>query len=217
MLGFDLQTLISNLIPNLIIMVIALTVHEFAHAATANYFGDDLPRQTGRLTLNPLAHLDPVGSLVFIIAGFGWAKPVQVTPWVLQRRSPAALMWVSLAGPFSNLILAILGAVPFRIGLISVNSITSEGTLGILPSLPYFMFLFVVTNMLLAFFNLIPLAPLDGEKIADYFLPPNLARILDQIRPFSVLILMAIVFLLPRLGIDIFGPVYSITYLLIGW
>jgi len=211
MFGLDASVLLSNLI----ILVIALTVHEFAHAATATYFGDDLPRREGRLTLNPLAHLDPLGSLVFVLVGFGWAKPVPVNPWVLQRRSPAALMWVSLAGPFSNLLLAILAALPFRLGLFTLQSFGGGG--GLLPTLPAFLFQCVSTNLLLAFFNLIPLAPLDGEKIADYLFPPNIARFWDQIRPYSLLILIGLVFVLPRFGLDIFAPVRAMTFLVIGW
>src|SRR5512139_2451174 len=115
MLGLDPSTLICRII----VLLTAFSVHEFAHAWTANYFGDDTPRQNGRLTLNPLAHLDPIGSIVLLFAGFGWAKPVPVNPYALERRSPAALMWVSLAGPLSNLLMALIAAIPFRLGLIS--------------------------------------------------------------------------------------------------
>ena len=104
-----------------IVLITAFSVHEFAHAWTANYFGDDTPRMNGRLTLNPLAHLDPIGSLMLIFAGFGWAKPVPVSLYALERRSPAAPMWVALAGPLSNFLMALLAAIPFRLGLIKVN------------------------------------------------------------------------------------------------
>src|SRR5512145_1956195 len=104
-----------TLVLNAMILFIALPIHEFAHAWTANYFGDDTPRLYGRLTLNPLAHLDPMGSLMMIVVGFGWAKPVPVNPYALGRRSESAYMWVSLAGPLSNLLQAILGAVVFRV------------------------------------------------------------------------------------------------------
>lgn len=114
---FDLDP--SSLFARLIILFIVFPVHELAHALTADYFGDDTPRVNGRLTLNPLAHLDPIGSLLLLVAWFGWAKPVPVNPYTLQRKSPAALMWVSLAGPASNLLMAILAAIPFRLGLVS--------------------------------------------------------------------------------------------------
>ena len=115
MLGLSL----SELVTRLITLVIALSFHEFSHAWTANAFGDDTPRANGRLTLNPLAHLDPIGSLMLILVGFGWAKPVPIDPYNLNRRSPSAVLWVSLAGPFSNFILAMLAAIPLRFNLIA--------------------------------------------------------------------------------------------------
>ena len=108
MLGLSVQDLISRII----VLVIAFSVHEFAHAFVANAYGDDTPRLNGRLTLNPLAHLDLMGSLLLVFAGFGWARPVPVNPYALSRRSSAALMLVALAGPMSNLGLAILPPSP---------------------------------------------------------------------------------------------------------
>lgn len=218
-----MQSLLPSL-PELItfgiILLTAFPVHEFAHAWTANYFGDDTPRLNGRLTLNPLAHLDPLGSLMMILAGFGWAKPVPVNPYALQRRSPAATMWVSLAGPMSNFLMAILAAIPFRLGLVAVEDIFKPtGT--ILPSLPGFLFLFIYINLWLMLFNLLPLFPLDGEKVLGYFLPPPAARFLENIRPYGPIILMVIIFVLPFFGINIISqliqPVFSaLTRLLIG-
>src|SRR3990170_8923316 len=110
MLGLDPAELIARAI----VLILAFTVHEFAHAFVADYFGDDTPRSMGRLTLNPLVHLDPIGSLLLLVVGFGWAKPVQINPFVLERRSSAAMMLVSLAGPLSNFLMAVLAAIPFR-------------------------------------------------------------------------------------------------------
>lgn len=210
----------ATLIARLIVLVIAFTIHEYAHAWTATQFGDDTPRLYGRLTLNPLAHLDPMGSLVLLFAGFGWAKPVPVNPYALQRRSSAALMWVSLAGPFSNLLLAILAAVPFRLGMASVYT-------GFAPSESYFPSLskilveFISINLVLLLFNLIPLAPLDGEKILEYFAPPTWARTLDNIRPYGPMILVVIALVLPFFGIDLIGwiigpPLQALLSLLVG-
>ncbi|MBN2147412.1 MAG: site-2 protease family protein [Anaerolineales bacterium] len=200
MLGLDPATLVSRLI----ILVIAFSVHEFAHAWTANHFGDDTPRFNGRLTLNPLAHLDIMGSLMLLVAGFGWAKPVPVNPYVLRRRSPSALMWVSLAGPASNFLMAVLAAIPFRLRLISVYDTATSS--GFLPTLPSFLIEFIIINLTLMLFNLIPLAPLDGDKIADYFIPPAWGRFLDTIRPYGPLILLALLFAIPAFtGIDIVG------------
>ena len=208
------------LITYAIILLTAFPVHEFAHAWVADRYGDNTPRANGRLTLNPLAHLDPLGSLMMIIAGFGWAKPVPINPYVLQRHSPAATMWVSLAGPMSNLLMAIIGAAFFRIGLVSISDITFVSG-EILPNIPLFLFLFIRVNLWLMLFNLIPLFPLDGEKVLDYFLPPAAARVLENIRPYGPIILMGILFLLPMVGIDVIGkviqPAFSfLTGLLIG-
>jgi len=216
MLGLDPPTLISRLI----VLVITFTIHELAHAWTATQLGDETPRQYGRLTLNPLAHLDPMGSLLLLVAGFGWAKPVPINPYALQRRTPAGVMWVSLAGPFSNLLMAILAAIPFRMGLVSVYDGLASSR-AILPSLSQIMVQFILINLLLCLFNLIPLAPLDGEKIVDYFLPPNLAKVFDQIRPYGPIILIAIVMLGPMFKLDIIGmiimpPLRALFNLLVG-
>lgn len=200
MLGLDAPTLIARLF----VLMTAFAVHEFAHAWTANYFGDDTPRQYGRLTLNPLAHLDVMGSLMLVFVGFGWAKPVPVNPYALERRSPAALMWVSLAGPMSNLLMAILAAIPFKLGMLSVYDAFGSNS-GLLPSLPYLFFEFVSINLILMLFNLIPLYPLDGEKIAQYFFPASWGDFLNQIRPYSSLIFIVVFFGLPMIGIDVFG------------
>lgn len=215
---FDLSP--AALIARLIVLVVAFTIHEFAHAWTATQFGDDTPRLNGRLTLNPLAHLDPMGSLVLLFAGFGWAKPVPVNPYLLERRSSAALMWVSLAGPLSNFLLAILAAIPFRAGLLSVNRAFASAP-GFLPSIEMILLEFIVINLVLMLFNLIPLAPLDGDKIADYFFPPTLARFFDRIRPYGPVILLLLLVGGPALGLDIIGwiirpPMQALIRLLLG-
>jgi Zn-dependent protease len=201
----------------LITLVISLTIHEFSHAKVADLFGDDTPRMNGRLTLNPLAHLDVFGSLMLLIGGFGYAKPVPINPYQLGKRSPAALMLVALAGPLSNFTLALLACIPIRIGLVSGYSDSP-----LLLSAYDFLTTFVFLNVTLAFFNLIPLAPLDGDKIADYFFPPSWAQVLQTIRPYGPMILIFLIFVLPRLiGVDIlnvliYPPIYRMTDLLIG-
>jgi Zn-dependent protease len=209
----------ATLIARIIVLLVAFTIHEFAHAWTAVQFGDDTPRMYGRLTLNPLAHLDPMGSLVLLAVGFGWAKPVPVDPYALQRRSPAALMWVSLAGPFSNFLLAILAAIPFRAGLVAISDLYLQS--GFFPNPAKILYEFVVINLVLMLFNLIPLAPLDGEKIADYFLPPPASTYLERIRPYGPMLLIIIAVVLPFLGIDLIGwiigpPLRALFTLLVG-
>ncbi len=212
MLSLDPSTLIARII----VLVVAFTIHEFSHAATADYFGDDTPRANGRLTLNPLAHLDPIGSLLLLVAGFGWAKPVPINPYALNRRSSAAVAWVSFAGPLSNLLMAVFAAIPFRLGLVSLNDIGGGSASHLLPTIPELLYSFIAINLILMLFNLIPLAPLDGEKIADYFFPPSWSRVLDQIRPYGPMILMAVIFIGPLVHLDIFGWVIGVpmTYLL---
>lgn len=214
--GLDPATLISRIF----VLIIAFTIHEFAHAVTANYFGDDTPRMNGRLTLNPLAHLDPIGSLLLLVAGFGWAKPVPVNPYALQRRSSAAMMLVSLAGPFSNLIMAILASILFRTGVLSLADAFAPHQ-SFFPTPAQMAFEFIAINLILLLFNLIPLAPLDGEKIAEYFFPPSVARVWETIRPYGPMILLAIVFVGPFLGLDIIGwimgpPLRALLALLVG-
>jgi Zn-dependent protease len=196
MLGLSFSTLLTRVIT----LVIALTVHEFSHAWVANELGDDTPRINGRLTLNPLAHLDVFGSLMLVLAGFGWAKPVPVNPYTLQRRTPAGMMLVSVAGPVSNLILAILAAIPVRMGLIGISANLN----GLLPSLNQFFTEFIFINLLLLLFNIIPLFPLDGEKVLEYFLPQSGKEFLHRMRPISPFILMILMFIGPRFGLDIF-------------
>lgn len=203
MFGLSLPTLISRIVT----LVTALTVHEYSHARVADSFGDDTPRLNGRLTLNPLAHLDVLGSLMLVVAGFGWAKPVPVNPYALGKRSNAAFMWVSLAGPASNLLLAIIAAIPIRLGW--VTYVTGMGSTSLLPSPYEFLREFIFINLILMLFNLIPLAPLDGDKIFAYFSPPPLARALDQIRPYGPMVLLLVFLLGPLIGLDVIGWVMT--------
>lgn len=197
-------------------LVIAITLHEFAHAYVADRLGDPTPRMNGRVTLNPLAHLDPIGTLMMIFAHFGWGRPVPINPYALGRRTPAGVMWVSLAGPVTNFLLAVLGAVPLRLGWASPIPLQN-----FLPSSMGFLDAFVFTNLFLALFNLIPIAPLDGEKIAGYFLPPSIGRVFESLHPYGPMILILLLFVAPMLGFDFIGrlvepPVNQLMYFLVG-
>lgn len=211
----------ATIISRIIILLISLSVHEFAHAWTADRFGDNTPRINGRLTLNPLAHLDPIGTLMFIIAGFGFAKPVPVNAYALRRRE---FMWVALAGPLSNLLLAILGAILFRIFFYPWGGVfTYPGTQSItfLPSLVDFLWYFITINIVLMLFNLIPLYPLDGEKVLDGLAPITWQNQLARIRPYGPMILLGLVFLGPVIGLDILNlilvtPMIFLRRLLLG-
>ena len=179
----------------IVAIALGITVHEFMHAWTAHRMGDDTGRLTGRLTLDPRAHLDLWGSLLIVLIGFGYGKPVPVNE---SRLSPGriGMSFVSLAGPLTNLALAAIAAIPLRFGTAEVLGDTYER---ILVSI-------VVFNCLLAIFNLIPIPPLDGSKVVYGFLPPQMAyswRTFEQYGPF---ILLAILFLLPYFRIDVLGP-----------
>lgn len=198
MLGLTPSVLISRLL----ILVIALTFHEFMHAFIADRLGDDTPRRAGRLTLNPLAHLDPIGSIMLILIGFGWAKPVPINPYNLNRHSSAGVLWVSLAGPASNLLLAVVGAIPIRLGILPITT----GS-GFFPTLFGFLYTFVLINLLLGVFNLIPISPLDGEKIFGSLLPRAWQPGWERFQAIGPIVLLALLFLLPLIGIDVIGAV----------
>ncbi|MBA4420022.1 MAG: site-2 protease family protein [Anaerolinea sp.] len=212
---FDLTP--SQIISRVLILLIALPVHELAHAYTAHFFGDTTPERNGRLSLNPLVHLDPLGTIMLLIAGFGWAKPVPVNPYTLEKRSPSANLLVSLAGPMSNLALAILAALPVRFGLIRLTGSTGS----FFPAPAEFILWFIIINLALMLFNLIPLFPLDGEKVVSYLLPPNLSRYMEAIRPYGSMILLGLIILGRMSSIDVIGwimdwPLYSLFGLLTG-
>lgn len=165
--GFD----VSRFLMFLLAIVLGITVHEFAHAWTADRLGDEVPRSQGRVTLSPLAHLDPLGSLFMLVSyfagmGIGWGRPVQTNPnnyQKIDRRLGHSL--VTVAGPVSNLILALLFALVLRSGVIPPGDAYDVLVLRI-----------VWINLLLFFFNLIPLYPLDGAHLLANALPRSLAE-----------------------------------------
>ena len=212
------------LISRIIVLLTAFSVHEFAHAWTANYFGDETPRINGRLTLNPLAHLDPMGSLLLVVAGFGWAKPVPVNPYTLRRSAPSAMMWVALAGPLSNFLMALLASIPFQLNILNLDdlflSFATQGN-SIFPTPIEFLWEFITINLVLMLFNLIPIPPLDGDKILDFFLPDAWKDRMAQIRPYGPMILIVLFIAGPYMGIDVLGwilgpPLRFLINLLVG-
>lgn len=215
MLTPDLPTLVSRIIT----LVIAFTVHEFSHAWTADQQGDPTARRQGRLTLNPLAHLDVLGSLLLLVAGFGWAKPVPFNPYNLRSGPRTGTAIVAAAGPFSNLILAILAAIPFRLGVVSQFALEPTGRF--LPTLPGFLSDFIWINLILLFFNLIPLPPLDGHKIAVGVLPDPLAGFFERLAPYGPMLLLLLLFIGPLFRLDpvrllVIPPTSLVYSLLIG-
>ncbi|MFK7861585.1 MAG: site-2 protease family protein [Granulosicoccus sp.] len=150
-------------------IIISLSVHEYAHAASARHFGDRTAEQQGRLTLSPLAHIDPMGLLMIILVGFGWAKPVPTNP--RNFNSQWATPLIAAAGPFSNLVLAFL-AVNLHAVMISMGL-----DFAVSPAAQTFFSLFVLINIALMLFNMIPLGPLDGHYILPYLLPRSVAEV----------------------------------------
>ena len=190
----NLDISLEPIIAKLIILLVAFPVHELAHALTADYLGDLTPRRMGRISLNPLRHLDVVGSIMLFIANIGWAKPVLVNPNNLRGNPRRSMLIVAAAGPASNLVMAGLAAIPLRMGL--------GGSVPYLyPILTYFIYI----NLVLVFFNLIPIPPLDGYKILMGILPPEMTFRLRPLEQYGFLILIALIFFLPMLGINTLG------------
>ncbi|MDX1414370.1 MAG: site-2 protease family protein [Candidatus Promineifilaceae bacterium] len=195
MLGLDPATLIARII----VLLIAFTVHELAHAVTANFLGDLTPKRQGRLTLNPLKHLDLFGSIMLIISGFGWARPVMVNPYNMRGNPRTSMAIVAAAGPLSNLIMAGIAAIPFQMGVLQLTFSSS----GVVPSLSFVLTQFIWINLILAFFNLIPVPPLDGYKILIGILPLEIGAQLRPLEQYGFLILIGLIFFLPMLGFDV--------------
>lgn len=180
-------------------MLISLSVHEFAHARVAYARGDATARNLGRMTVNPLKHIDPIGALCMILFHFGWAKPVPVNSRNL-RNPQRDMALVSIAGPISNLLLAFLGALlytlSFRMLVANLGFFAeNEFWLNACNMLLTFFYLFHIANITLAIFNLIPIPPLDGSRILTMFLPPRYYWKLQQYEPYFGIILMLLVLL----------------------
>jgi Zn-dependent protease len=194
------------LLAAVIALLVGLTFHEFSHALVADELGDHRPRAMGRLTLNPIPHIDPIGAVMLLIAGFGWAKPVMVNPYAL--RNGVRSMWlVAAAGPVANFVVAIGFAVIYRV----LDLAGVEG--GFLVSLVRNV---VLLNVLLALFNFIPIPPLDGYNAVLSFLPPRTAMTVQRYAPYGILVLLLLI-ILPNspLGL-LFRAVAGITGALIG-
>lgn len=213
MLGLDAPTIIARVIT----LVIAFTLHELAHAWVADQLGDPTPRRMGRLTLNPLAHLDPIGSLLLVFAGFGWAKPVMTNPYNFRNGPRLGMALVAAAGPAANLLMAIVAAIPFRVGLLALNTRALTPIGGVLPTPALFLFDFILINIYLMLFNLLPIGPLDGLKVLSGFAPREWDQALHVLEQWGMFILMALVFLgQGLLGLVLGGPANLLISLLVG-
>jgi Zn-dependent protease len=183
------QTDVVTLLAIVAALVIGITCHEFSHALVADFLGDHRPRAMGRVSLNPIRHIDPLGAIFFIAAGFGWGRPVMVNAAAMRggRRSMA---WVAAAGPVANLVVATLFAVVFRFLTLNGDTFSDAAR---------FIQVIVVLNVTLAFFNILPIPPLDGYNFALAFLPFRTALQVQQLAQYGLLVLLGLV-LLSRLS-----------------
>jgi Zn-dependent protease len=207
------QLLFTTVLPVLLVALSA-SFHEFAHGYVAYRCGDPTAKEQGRLTLNPLAHIDPFGSIVLPLlmslsgmgAVFAFAKPVPVNYSRLRRGDRDAVL-VALAGPGANLVQALIGAVLFRIYMGALRSGAN------LPfELAFVISMYVLINLNLMFFNLIPLPPLDGSKVIGPLLPREARAAYLRFQPYAIFVLLVVLYLLPRLvGFDVLGVYLNAT------
>ena len=175
-----------------VVLIGSLTVHEAAHAWSADLLGDPTASRQGRVSLNPLVHIDPIGTVLFPLLAMvtqlpliGWAKPVPVSPEYLGRGWRQKFMLIAAAGPASNLVLAVVAAVGIHLGLASTGTALDQ-------SMARLLFTALTLNVLLAVFNMLPVPPLDGGNVLAGLLPGRAADLLDRLRPFGFLILYAL-------------------------
>ena len=227
---------IGDLIFYFIAFILSLSVHESAHALTSYWFGDDTARLQGRISLNPMAHIDPIGTILIPLMGFlsvtqglppmiGWAKPVETNP-LRWRNKDLANISVSAAGPISNFLLAFAILVAMKImilsGMVAPGYIEPFTYIQPAPGQPdwvlpvcTFLSLMLILNVALAIFNLIPIPPLDGSHVLETLLPDSLKDVYDQIRPYSWIILLGLLWL----GVFgfILGPVRRFVIVNLLW
>jgi len=196
------------------VVLFAISVHESAHGWMANKFGDATAKLQGRITLNPIAHIDLIGTIIFpiflaIIGApvFGWAKPVMVNPYNLKNPRKDG-MFISAAGPVSNIISGFVGIVIFLI--LKNFGIVSLYTGGAIEVLSYILYFFIIINIFLAIFNLIPVPPLDGSGIIEGLLHNEALEMYLKIKPYGFLILLIIIY--TNLLNIIANPIISIIY-----
>ena len=195
----QLQTLLLIAPP----ILLALTFHEYAHAYVANRLGDDTAKKGGRLSLNPLRHLDPLGTIMIFLVHFGWAKPVPVNPYRLKNPKKD-MLWISAAGPLSNMALALASGILFRL-LVAVGE-TPDRT-SITGLLIYVVFMSLQINLALAIFNVLPIAPLDGSKILSGLLPARFGKMFYLMERYGPFILLGLILFGSVTGVSILGGI----------
>lgn len=185
----SLFTNITSFIILLPVRLIAIIGHELGHAWVSTKLGDPTPRREGRLTFNPLAHLDLYGTLLMLLTGFGWAKPVMINPMYYKDRKKGTAL-VSLAGPLSNLIMAIIGMLIYAVTIVlHIKTGMAASVFKIIANIAY---MFIYTNLCFMVFNLIPIPPLDGSKVLGMFLPDRAYYTMLQYERWSMILIMVL-------------------------
>jgi len=177
-------------------ILVALTFHEYAHGYVALRFGDPTAKMAGRLTLNPLSHLDPIGTIMLFVVHFGWAKPVPVDPRYF-RNPKQDMLWVALAGPGANMVLAFISGI--LLSMLGRGSLFGSHNM-LLIMLQYSLFI----NLALAVFNMLPIPPLDGSKVLRGLLPYQYQHIADQMEMYGPWALMGLIMMGMMTGRSIF-------------
>lgn len=186
----------------LLAITVGLTLHEFAHAYAADRVGDPTPRANGRVSINPIDHYDPVGTTMILLFGIGWGKPVPVNPMNFRHPRRDSVI-VAGAGIATNIVVAVLAGLPIRFGVAGEY---------VLP-----LALMVMLNLILAFFNLLPLGPLDGAGVVEGLLPPRQARRFAELTGrYGMLVLLAVILIRPLGRLLIWTPVSYVSYLITG-
>lgn len=199
-------------------ILIALTFHEFAHAYAAHRYGDDTAKELGRLSLNPLRHLDPLGTIMIFLVHFGWAKPVPVNPYRLKNPRKD-MLWISAAGPLANIMLALASGLLLRF-LLAIKG-TPDSHTG--TAMELFIFMVIMSlqiNLALAIFNILPIAPLDGSKILSGLLPVGFAKFIGVLERYGPFVLIGLIIIgrvtdVPILGrliwpfVDFFSKLFA--------
>lgn len=178
---------LANILINVPITLIALTGHEFAHAWVSSRLGDPTPRYEGRLSLNPLAHLDALGAILMVLTGFGWAKPVGVNPMYYKDRKKGMAL-TAIAGPIANFIMAFLGVLIGTGLLILADALNWSAS--VISVINYSAYLFAFRNLCFMIFNLIPIPPLDGSKVLGLFIPNRTYYKILQYERYSIILIM---------------------------
>ena len=201
-------TLVAYVGALLVALVTGIAFHEFSHAWTANKLGDNTAALQGRLTLNPLAHLDKFGTLALLILGIGWGKPTPVNPYRLRYGVKTGNLLVSVAGPLSNFLFAVIAALPLLFGWVNMDNFQIYGLNCIKYAsggeiLGFFLWMIISLNVILGIFNLLPIHPLDGFKVLLGILPNKLANPLARVSKWGPALLIALI------ALNFIAPAYS--------